>query len=75
MSSVKQQNHQKLRINACGCGKTGARVIHFIRFQTPCFDRIGEDKVPDFVESSLVQELECVKLWQRRIQAAIEQVR
>ena len=37
-------------------------------------DRIGEDKVPDFVESSLVQELECVKLWQRRIQAAIEQV-
>ena len=37
--------------------------------------RIGDDKVVDFVEESLVEELDNVKMWQRRIQTAIEQVR
>ena len=36
--------------------------------------RIGDDKVVDFVEESLVEELDNVKMWQRRIQTAIEQV-
>ena len=37
--------------------------------------RIGDDKVVDFVEESLVEELDNVKMWQRRIQTAIEQVK
>ena len=57
----------RLRENRC-------EGYSFYSLSNPLFYRIGEDKVPDFVESSLVQELECVKLWQRRIQAAIEQV-
>ena len=36
--------------------------------------RIGDDKVVDFVEESLVEELDNIKMWQRRIQTAIEQV-
>ena len=37
-------------------------------------NRIGEDKVVDFVEESLVKELENVKMWQIRIKTALEQV-
>ena len=40
----------------------------------PCVVRIGEDRVVDFVEESLVEELNNVKMWQRRIQTALEQV-
>ena len=42
--------------------------------QIPCVVRIGEDRVVDFVEESLVEELNNVKMWQRRIQTALEQV-
>ena len=38
-------------------------------------DRIGEDKVVDLVEESLIRELENVKMWQMRFKTAIEQVR
>ena len=37
-------------------------------------NRIGEDKVVDFVEESLVKELDNVKMWQIRIKTALEQV-
>ena len=37
-------------------------------------DRIGEDKVVDLVEESLIRELENVKMWQIRFKTAIEQV-
>merc|ERR1719270_1950313 len=37
-------------------------------------DRIGEDKVVDLVEESLIRELENVKMWQMRFKTAIEQV-
>ena len=42
--------------------------------QIPCVVRIGEDRVVDFVEESLVEELNNVKMWQRKIQTALEQV-
>ena len=38
-------------------------------------ERIGQDKVTDLVEESLVMELSNVKVWQMRIKTAIEQVR
>ena len=37
-------------------------------------DRIGEDKVVDIVEESLVRELENVKMWQMRFKTAIDQI-
>lgn len=37
-------------------------------------DRIGEDKVVDIVEESLVKELENVKMWQMRFKTAIDQI-
>ena len=37
-------------------------------------DRIGEDKVVDIVEESLVRELENVKKWQMRFKTAIDQI-
>ena len=37
-------------------------------------NRIGEDKVVDIVEESLVKELENVKMWQMRFKTAIEQI-
>ena len=37
-------------------------------------ERIGQDKVTDLVEESLVMELNNVKIWQMRIKTAIEQV-
>ena len=36
--------------------------------------RIGEDKVLDTVEESLIMEMENVRLWQMRLKTAIEQV-
>ena len=36
--------------------------------------RIGEDKVLDTVEESLMMEMENVRLWQMRLKTAIEQV-
>ena len=38
-------------------------------------ERIGQDKVVDLVEESLVAELNNVKIWQMRLKTAIEQVR
>ena len=37
--------------------------------------RIGEDRVLDTVEESLIREMENVRLWQMRLKTAIEQVR
>ena len=37
-------------------------------------ERIGQDKVVDLVEESLMTELNNVKIWQMRIKTAIEQV-
>ena len=37
-------------------------------------ERIGQDKVVDLVEESLVAELHNVKIWQMRLKTAIEQV-
>ena len=37
-------------------------------------ERIGQDKVVDLVEESLMTELNNVKMWQMRIKTAIEQV-
>ena len=37
-------------------------------------ERIGQDKVVDLVEESLMMELNNVKIWQMRIKTAIEQV-
>ena len=36
--------------------------------------RIGEDKVLDTVEESLMMEMENMRLWQMRLKTAIEQV-
>ena len=36
--------------------------------------RIGEDKVLDTVEESLMMEMENVRLWQMKLKTAIEQV-
>ena len=36
--------------------------------------RIGEDKVLDTVEESLMMEMENVRLWQMRLKTSIEQV-
>ena len=36
--------------------------------------RIGDDKVLDTVEESLMMEMENVRLWQMRLKTAIEQV-
>merc|ERR1719410_2458637 len=36
--------------------------------------RIGDDKVLDSVEESLIMEMENVKLWQMRMKSAIEQI-
>lgn len=37
-------------------------------------ERIGQDKVTDLVEESLVMELNNVKIWQMRIKTAVEQI-
>ena len=37
-------------------------------------ERIGQDKIADLVEESLVTELNNVKIWQMRIKTAIEQI-
>ena len=37
-------------------------------------NRIGEDRVADIVEESLIKELENIKLWQTRLKTAIEQI-
>ena len=55
-------------------GQTGrpARVVDkCIRLRE---GRIGEDKVLDMVEESLIMEMENVRLWQMRLKTAIEQV-
>ena len=36
--------------------------------------RIGEEKVLDTLEESLIMEMENVRLWQMRLKTAIEQV-
>ena len=38
-------------------------------------DRIGEERVHDLVEESLIMEMENMRLWQMRIKTTIQQVR